>query len=319
MKYFVYIISLLNLTAIAQQTAQFTQFTFNNYFYNPASAGSNINAGVEIIAGTRQQWIGFRNAPGTNFLCANYTIKPERSYKRWHNFGFLMNKERAGIFRNESYYLSYTIHLPINKKTSMAFGIFAGTRYLAIDRSLISKDDPVYNSTYPNYFFIYPDFIPGIRINNKTSFLDISVHQLYKNKRSQGDKQIGNKSALVPQVYVSFGKKFFYDNGIVLQPAVNIHSSFTNIPSIELNMMAYYRKRIGVGFSVRNKDFISGIIQIRFLRNVTAGFAYDYSINKFNTVAPRTLEFMIGVTPLIALLGNEREKYSVNRCPDFDF
>ena len=106
---------------------------------------------------------------------------------------------------------------------------------------------------------------------------------------------------------------------MVLVPAVNVHSSLTNIPSVELNVMAYYFKRVGVGVSVRNKDFISGIFQIRILKNITAGFSYDYSINKLNAMAPRTVEFMLGLTPLITLFGNENERFNVARCPSFDF
>lgn len=319
MNYFLYIILFFSLTGISQQTAQFTQFTFNKYGYNPAAAGTNINGKLEVILGTRKQWIGFNNSPFQNFLSANYTIKPERSYKRWHNVGFYMSKEKAGLFRNEGYYLSYTLHLPLTNKLNMSFGIFAGARNLAFDREFISKADPVYASTSPGYFFAYPDFIPGIRLYSKKVFLDISIQQIYKNRQVQGGKQIGNKSLLAQQLYVSAGKKIFLDNGFVLVPAVNIHSSFINIPSMELNVMAYYRKRIGFGATVRNKDFISGIIQIRFLKNLTAGFSYDYSINKLNSTAPNSIEFMIGLTPMMSAMSGDKGKNSVAKCPNFDF
>ncbi len=319
MKYLVYIFLFFCLKSLSQQTGQYTQFTFNKYGYNPAAAGTNINAKLEIIMGTRKQWIGFEHAPNTNFVSVNYTIKPERSYKRWHNIGVYVSKEKAGIFRNEGYYLSYTLHLPITNKYNMSFGVFAGVRNLAMDRGIISTLDPVYTATYPSYFFVYPDFIPGIRIYSKKIFFDVSIQQLYKNRAVQGNKQIGNKSVLVPQVYMSLGKKFFLDNGLTIVPAVNLHSSFTNIPSLELNVMAYYRKRIGVGATIRNKDFISGIFQVRIIKNITAGFSYDYSINRMNSVAPNSLEFMIGLTPMMSSMGADKGNHSVAKCPNFDF
>ena len=61
-------------------------------------------------------------------------------------------------------------------------------------------------------FLIYPNFIPGIRLYNKKSFLDISIHQIYKNRQVQGDKQVGTKSVLVQQMYVSLGRKFILEN-----------------------------------------------------------------------------------------------------------
>ncbi|MBI3519718.1 MAG: PorP/SprF family type IX secretion system membrane protein [Bacteroidetes bacterium] len=319
MNYLKYIILLICLNGFCQQTPQFTQFTFNKYGYNPAAAGINRNSGIEVVLGTRRQWVGFEHAPVTNFLSINYTIRPQRSYRLWHNVGAYVTKEQAGIYRNEGYYLSYALHLPISKRYTMSFGLFAGVRNLALDRNMISMSDPVYKATYSGYFVAYPDFIPGIRIYSKKIFFDVSVQQLYKNRQVQGDKQIGNKSVLTPQLYTSFGKRFFLDNGLTVVPAVNIHTSFINIPSVELNVMAYYAKRIGIGATLRNKDFISGIFQIRFLKNLTAGFAYDYSINRLNSTAANSLEVMIGLTPMMTAMDANKGRNSVAKCPNFDF
>jgi type IX secretion system PorP/SprF family membrane protein len=312
-------ILLLNFSqTFCQQTGQFTQFTFNKYGYNPAAAGSSAVPGIDIVTGIRKQWIGFENGPGVTFVGANYTIRKERSYKRWHNVGFYYSKEKAGLFRNEGYYASYSLHLPITNKYKMSFGIFAGVRKFAFDKKLISPSDPVYGITYPDYFSSYPDFIPGIRIYNNKVFFDVSIQQLIKNKQVQGNKQIGTKSALTPQIYISYGKRINTDNGFVLVPAINVHSGITSIPSIEFNMMAYYNKRIGIGATIRNKDFISGIVQIRLYSNIVAGFAYDYSTNRLNSVASNSVEFMLGFTPLMNFVGG-RSNANVSKCPSFDF
>ncbi len=319
MKYTIYIFLFLYLTNTAQQTGQYTQFTFNSYGYNPAAAGSNINGKLEVITGIRKQWIGFDYAPASNFISANYTFKPERSYKRWHNAGVYFSQERMGIFKNESIYGSYTLHLPITKRYFMSFGVFAGVRKFGISRNTISQDDPVYAASSAGYFYAYPDFVPGIRLYSKKMFFDVSVQQVFKVRQVQGDKQIGNKSVLTPQIYLTYGKKIFMDNGLTVVPAINLHSSFTAIPSAELNVMAYYKKRIGIGATIRNKDFISGIFQIRFWQNVTAGFAYDYSINRIHSAATNSLEFMIGVTPMFTSMGSDKGRNSVAKCPNFDF
>ena len=307
------------MALFCQQTGQYTQFTFNKYGYNPAAAGSNINANLEAIVGIRKQWIGFDRAPASNFVSANYTIKPKRSYKRWHNVGLYIAQEKAGIYHNDGIYGSYTLHLPISKKYNMSFGIFAGVRKFSILRNYISLDDPVYKATYSGAFYAYPDFIPGIRLYSKKTFFDVSVQQLYKNRQVQGDKQIGNKSQLTPQIYMSYGRKFYLDNGFTIVPAVNVHSSVLYFPSVEINAMAYYRKRIGIGATIRNKSFVSAIVQIRFLKNLTAGFAYDYSINRIHSAATNSLEFMIGLTPLFSGMVGDKSSNNVAKCPTFDF
>ena len=318
MKHILLIILFYSTGCFSQQTGQFTQYTFNKYGYNPAAAGTNINAKLEIITGIRKQWVGFDNAPASNFFSANYTLKPERSYKRWHNVGVYLAQEKVGVFQNVGLYGSYTLHMPLTNKYNISFGIFVGVKRFSIANNAISPNDPVYGVTSTTSFYAYPDIIPGIRLYSKKMFFDVSVQQIYKNRQEQGNKQIGHQSFLTHQLYLTYGKRFFLDNGFVLVPSVNIHSSFTNIPSIEFNFMSYYRKRIGLGASIRNKDFISGIFQFRFFKNCTAGFSYDYSINQLSSAAPHSLELMIGLTPMMIMDG-VGGKHKVAKCPNFDF
>lgn len=318
MKYFIYIALFFSTAGAAQQTAQFTQFTFNKYGYNPAAAGTNINGKLEVVTGARKQWIGYPNAPATNFFSGNYTFKPERSYKRWHNAGVYIINDKSGIFQNFSFYGSYTLHLPLTNKLNMSVGVFAGVRRFSIAKGAISEFDPVYAAS-SDYFLSYPDFIPGIRLYNKKMFFDISVQQTYKNRQVQGDKQIGNKSVLTPHVYMSLGRKINYDNGFTVVPAANIHGTFTGIPSAEINLMAYYQSRIGLGATIRSANTACAILQVRIFKNMTAGFAYDYTINKFNSAYANTLEFMVGITPMFASLVDKKGNHNVAKCPNFDF
>lgn len=314
-----YILLLVPGIGVCQQTGQFTQFTFNSYGYNPAAAGCNPNGKLESIIGFRKQWVGFDYAPASNFVSANYTIRKERSYKRWHNVGVYLSQEKNGIFETVGIYGSYAIHLPITNKYKMSFGVMAGVQRFSIAKNVLSEFDPIYSTTYLGSFYSYPDFIPGIRVYSRKMFFDVSVQQVTKSKRVQGDKQIGSKSILTPHLYISYGRKFAFDGQWIIVPAINLHTTVTAIPSAELNLMAYYAKRIGVGASIRNKDFISGIFQVRIWENITAGFAYDYTINKLRSSAANSFELMLGVTPLFSSLGSDKKGTSVAKCPDFDF
>jgi type IX secretion system PorP/SprF family membrane protein len=54
----------LTTTVFGQQEAQFTQFTDNQLFVNPAYAGSN--GMLNATALHRQQWVGFNGGPQTS-------------------------------------------------------------------------------------------------------------------------------------------------------------------------------------------------------------------------------------------------------------
>lgn len=317
MRLLVYIFIIFFYSVGAQQTSQYTQFTLNKYGYNPAAAGTNINGKFEIICGNKKQWIGFDRAPASNFFSGNYTFKPKRSYKRWHNAGIYMNNERYGMFQNFSIYGSYTLHLPLSKKLTASFGTFLGARRFSVMKSFIPEGDPVKTNS-DVFLWAYPDVIPGFRLYSKKMFLDISVHQIYKNKQTQNDRQIGNQSKLKQQIYVSYGQRIFFDNGYTIVPAINLHSGYTSLPSIEFNLMAYYKKRIGAGVGIRGKNFGYAVLQLKVFKTSMIGMAYEYSINRLNSGAPNSFEIMYGITPFMNLEA-DKIKNSVAKCPTFDF
>lgn len=312
------IVVCLSLGLSAQQTTQFTQFTFNKYGYNPASAGTNINAGLEAISGARKQWVGFSRSPASSFVSATYTFKPQRSYRRWHNAGVYVLNDKAGIFQNTGVYGSYTLHLPLTNRWTVSFGVMVGLRRFTLAKSAIAPDDPVYGSS-SDVVLAYPDLIPGMRLYTKRFFVDVSVQQLTKSRQAQGASRIGSNSALPPHMYVSVGKKFMPHPDFVVVPALNVHGTLQALPSMEANCIVYYRTRIGLGATVRNTGFVSGIFQMRLLKNLTAGFAYDLSVNKFASAYANTLEVMIGITPMMTSLDDRRAKHRVAQCPDFDY
>lgn len=302
----------------AQQLTQYTQFTFNKSGYNPAASGSSLKQPVELITGTRRQWTSLTNSPRSNFASFNYTFIPKRSYRRWHNVGAYVEQDNAGVFVNTAYYLSYTVHLRVTKKLIAAFGVYAGARQFGISLSSLDRNDPAVMRSAGSVW-AYPDIIPGLRLYNKKVFFDFSIRQLTTPKQAgYSSRQIGTGSKLPPHYYISAGRRIFFDNGFTFIPAVNVHAVYNTIPSVEANLMVNYRSRVSVGATVRNASFVSGILQLRILRNCIIGMAYDYSINKYRVAAPNTIEFMIGITPMFEF-ENKAPANNVAKCPDLAF
>lgn len=311
-----HILCLSTLFVRAQQTNQYTQFILNKYAYNPAAAGTSLKSAVDVLIGTRRQWLDIDNAPRDNFVYLNYTFIPKRSYRKWHNVGAFVDQTSAGVFVNNSFYLSYTFHLILTKKVTASVGFFAGAKRFQLALNSLDRNDPAVQRSAYNVW-TYPDVIPGLRLYSKKSFLDISIHQLTTPSQSGQGKEIGNKSKLVPHIYFSVGRKFWLDNDLMITSAINIRSTLTSIPSFEGCVMVS-RPNIAVGASIRDNSFVSGILQVRFLKNALIGFAYDYSINRMRVAAPNTIEVILGFTPVEA-----RDRFTrssnIAKCPALDF
>lgn len=281
----------------AQQFPQYTQFIFNKIGYNPAASGSAVNVPFEIIAGARTQWIGVSNNPKSQFISFNYNFVPQRSYSKWHNVGIYIDQDQNGLFIKNDVWLSYTFHLLLSKKIVLSAGLFAGIKQFKLSSGNLDKGDPAVIKS-SRTVIAYPDIVPGVRLSSKKFFADFSLQQITLfNQRGLG-KQIGSPSRLLPHYNISAGVKRRFNDYTVLIMAANLRGSVTALPSIEFNVMSYYDKKFGFGASIRGRNFVSGIIQFRLVRNFNIGIAYDLSINKMLPAAPNTVEVMLSVTPV---------------------
>lgn len=299
----------------AQQAVQYDQFTFNDYGFNPAIAGSA--NGFMFLAGRRTQWRGFEGAPETNF--ANVTKAfGKKGYKHhWHGVGAYVEQDKMGVFTTQVIYLSYAIHMKVSPKYRLSFGVAGGMKSVALSNAVFNNSDPTFLEE--NRKVKVPDIIPGMYLYSKKFTLSIALHNLYKNTLSFGGKTLGsgNGVELLPTSYISISRKFVtgsYD--FINVPAINIQSNFRGFPSINLNFMSYYKKRVGLGMNYRIHDAITAIIQVRIWKNLVVGFAYDYTISRFRAAKANSEEFMLGFSPMMST--EDLQKLGTADCPKFE-
>lgn len=306
---------LLSFSMNAQQTSQYSQFMMNEYGLNPAVAGSG--KGLYVMLGRRTQWRGFAFAPETNFVNVTKAFG-KKGYKHyWHGLGASVEQDKFGIFSNKAAYGSYSIHLKLSPKYYLGFGVAAGCKSVAVTNTIFNDKDPALDQNGAKV--LLPDVIPGLYLYSKKLSVGIAVQNVYKNSLKQGDHQIGTRGRLRPTAIFTISKKFKsagYD--FVFVPGMYLQSNMVGIPSTQFNFMTYYRQRIGVGVTYRMHDAVSGMIQIRVLRNVVVGFAYDYTISKMRSANANSTEYMMGLSPVMSAEGYEAPGGAAD-CPKFDF
>ncbi len=320
MKYLIYSLYLVACCfSKAQQLPHYTQFLFNKGGYNPAANGNSFNQPYEVVFGGRTQWIGMRNNPNTIFINFNYTFIPKRSYKNWHNAGIYIDQDQAGLFIQNTVYASYAFHLLLGKKLVMSAGVHAGVKQFLLSKGGLDRNDPAIAKSAGSVIAI-PDIVPGLRLYNKKFFFDFSLWHITKFRQRGIGGQIGAPSVLWPHYYLGAGKRFVFNELNNLVVAGNLYGSIKSIPSVEVNVMNYVFQRFAYGLSVRNIDFVCGIIQFRLLNTMVIGLAYDLSINRLSRAAPHTAEIMIGLSPIF---GNTKKPISYSErlvhCPDLGF
>jgi hypothetical protein len=97
-------------------------------------------------------------------------------------------------------------------------------------------------------------------------------------------------------------------------PSLAVNTPIISPPIIDANVMFYYANRLGLGAGIRNTSFVSGVLQIRFLENLTVGFAYSYPINLTRFGAQNSYEIMVGVVPM-GMSAKLTGRHSIAKCP----
>jgi type IX secretion system PorP/SprF family membrane protein len=311
---FTFILLLFSCFAQGQQDVQFSQYMLNSYGINPAAGG--FSDSWEVLAGRRTQWTGFENAPVTNFLGIHKAIAKKYYRKYWHGAGLYVYDDDAGMVGQRALYLSYAYHQRVAGRYTLSFGIFGGARMHSISSTLYDPNDPALNVN-PAIVTI-PEFVPGLRFRSKTSYVDLSVRNLYKTKLEGQGKTIGTPGELKPHFYLSAATRvishsYYYS----FVPSVMLRYTQGAWPSVDGTFMMYIKRRVGLGVSYRANDAAVAILQVRITKNIIAGFSYDYVTSRMRNGASSSKEMIFGFSP-IAVTDYEPTR-SVSECPVMEF
>lgn len=290
-KFFISIMT-LSVAVFAQQSEQYTQYSFNNLSYNPAYMGTT--KCLSFKAGTRLQWVGFEGAPRTTFASVNHTFgRKHFKNKGKHGLGIYVEQDEVHITTRTYAKIGYAYHKKFTRKLTVGFGVFAGVQQYAVNTAFAENNpDPVL-ANLSGSELNYPDIMPGILLYNDKMYYSFSINQLYYKNISQG----GGKSKQVNQYYVGWGHKSMAGSWTLFKTFL-LKMNATGPPAFDANLNWDYQNNIGFGLGYRVGEAVNATIKLRILAPVSIGYSFDYPLNKLR--GNYTHEFMI----------------SFSRCPD---
>jgi len=256
----------------AQQAPQYTQYTFNNFGYNPAFAGTS--KCITFKAGSRLQWVGMEGAPRTSFASVYKTItKPRNQYKGKHAVGLYL--EQDGIHFTTRTYIkgAYAYHKKLGLNLTGAVGVFAGVQQYAVDFEG-NYSDPVLDNIDGSVLH-YPDIMPGLLLYNKKSYYSFSINQLYFHQIELGGE--GNQH--VNQYMFGFGNKGTYGQWTMLRSLL-IKANYIAPPAVDLNVAWNYLDSFGFGLGYRVGEAVSAQLKLKLFGGVKLGYSFDFPLNK---------------------------------------
>ena len=275
----------LTTSLFAQQRAVYSNYLMNDYYYNPAIAGSK-NVHMANVS-YRKQWVGFVGAP--SLIMANFYGSVKNQGKM--GYGVSLISESTGITNNTTVYLNYAHHFKLGEKIKLGLGVqpgFMQYRVKLYDAQLADEGDEVLtgNIYSANAF----DVSAGFNLYSDRFFVMGSAqHLLGKSIRfTSYNENLSFHFNAIAGYNINFKKKKF-----VLQPSVMVQ--YANPVPLQYSGMlkGTYDNKIWLGLIYRSSDAVGVTVGVNIKERFGLAYGYDYSISGLSKYQSGSHEVML--------------------------
>ena len=300
--------------AMAQRDAQFSLFSLNQLYFNPAAAGSGGATRFQVMH--RTQYAGYQatnpidggGALSTQLFSFSMPIKNL-------GLGFYALNDRTGPLSHQDFKVSAAYKIAVGRG-DLQVGASAGVFRQAMDFNQlrpIDADDPLLQTGVVSQ--INPDVAIGARYENETFHVGLSLNHVLQPQYSFGSDVATNP--LARTAYLNAGLNLEMGYLVDIQPIVLIKSDFA-VHSAEGGATVTFNKRFWAGGTYRYQDayvIAMGGIYLLEDQSLRLSGAYDFVIGGNKAKAPSSFEVLLSYNLPSPKLG----KKTIIRTPRFRF
>lgn len=279
----------------AQQLPLFSQYMLNDYFQNPAVAGSRPY--FDAISANRLQWTGITDAPRTYALSLHGPIRAKNM-----GVGGYLFTDVAGPTRRIGFSGSYAYHLKLTEKIKISLALSAGVMQFAVDASKLTLDntgDYVFANGYQSK--IVPDlgtsfylYSPAKENGTGNWWVGGYVPQIFPAKLKLFETP-NPTGSLATHFYFTGGYKIFLTDDFSAEPSLLLKVVSPAPAQIDLGARIFYKNKVWIGSTYRTLDAITAMVGYTHKDNLTFGYSYDITTSNLRNYNNGTHELMIGL------------------------
>jgi type IX secretion system PorP/SprF family membrane protein len=264
----------------AQQDAQMSQYMFNQFYFNPSTAGLNPKW-MEANVTYRMQWANYAasfdkgGSPTTLFASFNMPLRIANG-----GVGLIVKNDKIGPLTNFNLSLNYAYHKAIRNGT-FSVGVKGGLYNLSVDFDMLrarEPNDPLIPTGSLSQF--KPDFGLGAYINKKKYFTGLAWNHLVRSQYDFGTSP--TKSRLNTHMNLIGGLNFDLGSFATLTPSAMILTDFNSL-SYQISGIATFQQKFYGGVSLRNSNAIDDavlLVGVNLMDNrLRLGYAFDYVVS----------------------------------------
>ncbi len=284
----------------AQQDAHFTQYMFNQMYFNPAAAGMEQGFRGGLLF--REQWAGYQNSFGSGGAPRNILFTGSLPILSANTgVGMVINSDQVGPYQDIQASVNGAYQFKVGPG-KLAAGIRLGIHSRSINGDALKVNDP----TDPEYLALKnssgqmaPDFGFGLHYTSDKLFAGISSTHLAEPKFDFS----GAKSTLNRHYYVMGGYNFDLSPDIVLTPSANLKYD-SKVFQWEASALAKINNQFLAGLAYREQDAVSVLLGLTLLENkFRLTYSLDYTVPATEAKRPTSHEIMVSYFQPIAMRG----------------
>ncbi|MHC2993448.1 hypothetical protein OB13_18400 [Pontibacter sp. HJ8] len=301
---------------LAQQKPQYSQYSINNYLFNPAIAGIEQYGDVKV--GSRSGMSGIEGAPSTFYMSAHtpigYSIggRGKRSggstpsfggsdnggrlsqrFKPHHGIGVLAVHDRLGAFHRTEASLAYAYHMRLSRSVRLSAGLSAGLiqqQLRSTGLTFANPNDPALSE----WNMVKPNLSLGMWLYGSNFFLGTSAMQLLANS-THFDNAVTDRNLLYEHFFLTGAYKFSITEEISLVPSIMLMWLQPLPGNVDFNLRAVYQDRLWVGGSYRQNGNYAILAGVTINHLFDLGYAYDRGVPAFNGMGNGNHEVVVGM------------------------
>lgn len=266
----------------AQQRGNYSNFMLNEYYYNPAVAGSKDYHLASISY--RNQWVGFEGAP--DLLLGNFYGSAKNKGK--HGYGVSLISEKQGITQNTGFYLNYAYHIKLGEKIKLGLGVQPGYmqyRVKLYDAILADQGDATLTGSVYSANAI--DVSAGFNLYSERFYLMGSAHHLLGRgiQFTSYNSNLTFHYDLIAGYTIRFKKKKFE-----LQPSVLFRYTEPVPFQVTGMLKGTLHGKYWLGLLYRTYDAAGISLGAMIKERFGIGYGFDYSLSKISNYQNGTHE-----------------------------
>lgn len=286
---------MFGITAMAQQTPQYTQHMFNKYQFNSAYAG--FDRSLSVTGASRSQWASFVGAPTSINLNAHLPF-----YIWKGGIGLNLENDKTGALSSSTISFSY------NYVYESPIGLFSASARVGVLQSRLNGQDLVTpDGVYEGEQIQHNDaFLPNQSASGMSPIWGLSAYYIHdyfetgisimdipKHTSAIGDVSIDRQSLINWFLEANYS----VTNDIDILPSVFVKTDLVQT-QLEIAGIAKYRNQYfgGFGFRGYNANSLDAIVMyagFKFNRKYRLTYSYDLGINGLRQFHEGTHEFVL--------------------------